>query len=78
MSTGARCTMSTECEGDVVLSEGFVARSTIERLDLLQDWIGILQRAYDRELEAFRQEMVAHPGACPFKAGKPLWEALQK
>jgi len=38
-----------ECgEGDVFLSRDFLERNSLFRMDVLQDWIGDLQKAYDQ------------------------------
>jgi hypothetical protein len=35
-------------EGEVVLSKAFARYGDIAKLDMLSDWIGLLQREYDR------------------------------
>jgi len=47
-----------ECgEGDVTLVlEGMCDEGSLFRLDVLQDWIGLLQREYDITLKEFEEE----------------------
>ena len=47
-----------ECgEGDVTLRiEGMCDEGTLFRLDVLQDWIGLLQKEYDITLQEFEAE----------------------
>lgn len=47
-------------EGDVtLLLDGMCNESALFRLDVLQDWIGLLQREYDITLEEFHAELKA-------------------
>ena len=38
-------------DGDITLSPEFMSRDRVTQLDMLKDWIGLLERHYDAVLE---------------------------
>lgn len=48
-----RLKISRDCEGTVVFPPEFLALDFIDRLDLLQDWLGEITQEYNKTLEAW-------------------------